>query len=186
MEILLVTSNVGKAREAIEILKPWGIKVKYASIEMQETKTTLEEIAMEKARQAFAGLKQPLIVEDTGLFFEAFDNFPGPYPKRMFQKYGYGGLMKMLDGKSRRAYFKAVVCYADSSGAIKIFTGVCKGRIASSVSNIKDTTLPFDAIFITDGFNKTNSEITAEEKNSASHRFKALNAFAEFFANSKK
>ena len=43
---------------------------------------SLEEVAQAKAEQAFEQLKKPVIVEDTGVFFEAYSNFSGQIAKR--------------------------------------------------------------------------------------------------------
>ena len=75
-----------------KILKPYGIELKRADAQVNESDfETLEESAEDKARKAFQMLKKPIIVEDTGVYFQAYKNFPGLYPKRMYLSLGFKG-----------------------------------------------------------------------------------------------
>ena len=51
--------------------------VKFESIEIQSN--SLDEIAKQKAKDAYRKIVRPLIVEDTGLFIDSLSGFPGPY-----------------------------------------------------------------------------------------------------------
>ena len=77
--ITVVTGNKNKAAEVAAFFK--GItEVDHISFDAVEPQSeSVEEIARSKAGQAFAALKRPLIVDDTGLFIKALNGFPGPY-----------------------------------------------------------------------------------------------------------
>lgn len=181
-EIFLVSGNLHKFSEMSKILKQHGIKLKLKKgLKIIEPDAdSLEESAEFKAKQAFEQLKKPLIVEDTGVYFSAFKDFPGIYPKRMFLSLGFEGLLKLLEGKKRTGYFKTVVCFIDSKQS-KTFSGKVFGRFDERVHNLKKNVLPYEKIFIPKGYKVTMSDIPRNEKNTFSHRFQATKKFAEWF-----
>lgn len=99
MEINVITSNTGKFIEMKKILEKYNIISVHNNLDTQETGNTLEERALSKAKDAYSKIKKPLIVDDTGFFFEAFDNFPGPFPKKVYQELGLDGVLKKLGDK---------------------------------------------------------------------------------------
>ena len=77
--ITVVTGNKNKAAEVAAFFH--GItEVSHISFDCIEPQSDdIAEIARAKAEQAYAALKMPLIVDDTGLFIETLSGFPGPY-----------------------------------------------------------------------------------------------------------
>ncbi len=176
------SSNRGKIEEVARHLKSFGILVQGECIEMPEISSDdLETVAMEKAKAAADVTKKPVIVEDTGLYFEAYRDFPGTHPKFVFRGIGYEGIFRLLEGKSREAYFKTIVAYCDPGKDIKTFEGISRGKIMDRVAGKADETLPYDAIFVPEGESRTYSQMTKEEKAKTSHRARALEAFARWF-----
>lgn len=184
--IWLASSNQHKFDEMQKIFAEYGIELKQAKIEIIESDLpSLEASAEDKAVKAFAELKKPLIVEDTGVYFSAYNNFPGIYPKRMYLCLGFKGLLKLLEGeKNRKAYFKTVVCYFDGN-LKKTFSGELHGLMTEKVHDLDKNVLPYEKIFIPNGKNVTLSSISREEKNSFSHRAIASKKFAEWFLKKK-
>ena len=181
MQISVVTSNKGKFLEIKEILKKFGLQSIQEPIETKEDWNTLEERCLSKAKDAFSKLQKPLIVDDTGLFFEAFENFPGPFPKMVFSELGFDGIFKKLEGKSRNAQFKTLICY--TNGKIKkLFEGDLNGRISEKIFDGGHESLPYDRIFIPDGYSVPFCLISDAEKNKISHRAKAVEGFAKWFS----
>jgi len=181
-KIYFLSSNKEKIKEVKLHLKKFGIKVIGRKIEIEENKyERQEEIAKEKARKAAKLIKKPVIVEDTGLYLEAYKNFPGINAKFVFKCIGLKGILKLLEGKSRRAYFKTVVAYCKPNKRPGIFTGICKGRISTKIRKPVTPKVPYDSIFIVDGEKRTFSQMTKEEKAKYSHRAKALEKFAKWF-----
>ena len=82
--ILVVTGNKGKYYEIKEVLDAYSIETKQAKMELEENEATLEDTSLSKAKQAFAALRKPLIVDDSGIFFEGHDNWPGHRARRVF------------------------------------------------------------------------------------------------------
>lgn len=180
--VFLVTSNLGKVEELSKHLEKFGVKVIGKEMEITEIGEEQEEIAKGKARYAVERLKVPVIVEDTGLYFDAYKNFPGIMSKFVFQAIGYEGILKILENKSRKAYFKTVMAYCEPNQEPKIFVGINPGRMAETVRGVSHPRLPYDSVFIPDGDNRTFAEMMKEEKAKYSARAKAAEEFAEWFS----
>ncbi len=122
-----VTSNKNKARDAQEIL---GFPLEIVQLELLEIQSMdLEVIVMHKADEAFKILKKPLIVDDVGLFIDAWNGFPGPFVK-FIGKNSYNQLLRMLSSEiNRKAYAKVAIGYHDGE-KIHTFFGQMDGEIA--------------------------------------------------------
>ena len=179
--VFLVTSNLGKVEEISKHLEKFGIKIIGKEMDIPEIGDEQETIAKGKAEFAVERLKVPVIVEDTGLYFDAYKDFPGIRSKLAFQAIGYEGILKLLDNKSKKAYFKTVMVYCEPDKEPTIFIGINLGRIAETVRGISHPRLPYDSIFIPDGDDKTFAEMAKEEKAKYSARVKAAEEFAKWF-----
>jgi len=184
-KIYFVSSNRGKIEEVEHHLKKFRIRVIGKVIELQEIDSeSQEKVAREKAKYAAKRIGKTVITEDTGVYFKAYKNFPGAHPKFVFRSLGYGGILKLLENKNRKAYFKTTVAYCKPKCKPKTFIGVCKGRITKKVIGKSHPRLPYDSIFIPEGEKRTFSKMSKEEKGRYSHRAKALNKFARWFKKS--
>jgi len=181
-KIIFVSSNSGKIEEISKHLKNFSIEVEGKILEMPEISSdNQEEVAKEKAKYAARIAGKTVITEDTGVYFEAYKNFPGTHPKFIFETIGYEGIMKLLERKNRKAFFKTVVSYCESGKEPKVFIGICKGTITEKVIGESHPRLPYDSIFIPDGDSRVFAEMTKEEKAKYSHRAKAMEEFAKWF-----
>ncbi len=184
MKLFFVTSNKHKLNEIQMVLRPLGIELEQKNLSVKEPeKFSVEETASSKAEQAFKELKKPLITEDTGIYFNALGDFPGAKAKRVFRELGYAGLFKKIGGKERGAFFETVICYVNAKGEKRGFSGVCTGTITEKVFCKEKDVLPYERIFIPQGYSEVMASIPREEKNSFSHRGKAAKKLAEFLAN---
>ena len=176
MKVYFVTSNEGKFREAKEIGKKFGIDVEWIKRKYLEPQgSDLEEIARKSAEMLAKELDVPFFIEDSGLFIEALNGFPGPYSSYVFKTIGNEGILKLMkDVKDRRAYFLAVIAFFDGK-EIKTFKGRVDGEIAEEMRG--DKGFGFDPIFLYNG--KTFAEM-GDEKNEVSHRRRALDAFFSY------
>ncbi|MEM1578349.1 MAG: XTP/dITP diphosphatase [Archaeoglobaceae archaeon] len=180
--MLFITSNEGKFREAKEIAKVYSIEIEWLKREYEEPQgSSLEEIAFKSAQILSKEIKEPFFIEDSGLFIESLNGFPGPYSSYVFKTIGNKGIIKLMEGiKNRRAYFKAVVAYFDGFG-IKIFEGSVHGEIALEIRGTKG--FGFDPIFL---YGKKTFAEMGEEKNLVSHRRKALENFFRTIKNTSQ
>ena len=201
-----VTTNEGKLREAREYLDAVrGVEYDYTEIQAPE----LESIAAHGAREAYRRVDGPVIVDDAGLFVRDFDGFPGPYSAFAEETLGIETVWRLARDEldDRRASFRCVLAYCDgesfdatpdpvdrddralaaATGAdgetaddplpVKLFTGVVRGEL---VAPRGEGGFGYDPIFEYDG--ATLAELSATEKNTISHRGRALEAFAEWYA----
>ncbi|MBD3313017.1 RdgB/HAM1 family non-canonical purine NTP pyrophosphatase [Candidatus Woesearchaeota archaeon] len=180
MNISFVTSNKHKYEEVKNILSEFGIEAEQKDIELPEPEGDIDSIAKAKAKHAAGMLMTPVCVDDTGIFFEAYKNFPGPNPKFVFNGIGYEGIMRLLKGKSRKAYFRTAVSYCEPGNDPIVFDGVMKGKITEEVHDEEKDVLPYMRIFIADGQEKVISSVPVEEKNRISHRGQAFRKLGRF------
>ncbi len=170
-----VTSNAGKVREAREYLPESIERIAYDYPEIQSS--NLEEIAAAGARDAYREIGEPVLVDDSGLFIDAFEGFPGPYSSYVEGKLGIERVQALTAREDdHRARFRAVVAYADSEG-IETFEGTVNGRIVPARGS---GGFGYDPIFEHCG--RTFAEMGTEEKNAVSHRGRALAAFGDWLA----
>jgi non-canonical purine NTP pyrophosphatase (RdgB/HAM1 family) len=174
MLFTFVTQPPNKVAEAERIL---NIKLKHAALDLPEIQAvSVEEVITEKAKYAYEALGgKPVIVEDTGLFIEAWNGLPGALVKWFVKHVGDTGICTMLDGFStstRRAWATTIVATYD--GQIKLFTGKVQGRIALAPAG--EGGFGWDKIFIPDGASRTFGEMTASEKDAYSMRRLAFEA----------
>ncbi|MDK6028333.1 XTP/dITP diphosphatase [Ignisphaera sp. 4213-co] len=192
MEIFFVTNNMNKVREAEAILKEFGIVIKPINVKKIEIQhESLDEIARIAAQNAYQEIKKPVVVEDSGLFINVLNGFPGPYSSYVYKTIGLKGILKLLEDykeiELRKARFVAVVALALSNNVIHLFKGVTEGLISFEIRG--DKGFGYDPIFIPVGSTKTFAEMSIEEKNRYSHRgkaFKELGLWLQRFCVSNK
>ncbi|MFH1447890.1 MAG: XTP/dITP diphosphatase [Candidatus Micrarchaeota archaeon] len=178
MSLLFVTGNKHKFKEAESILKEYGIRIDNVSLSVPEERgEDCGVIAAAAARYAYDKLKRPLFTEDSGLFIESLNGFPGPYSAWVFSKLGNEGILKLMTGTVKRdAGFTSAVGYADENG-VRTFIVSCPGNMA--LEQRGSSGFGYDPIFIPEGHVKTFSEDSAM-KERVSHRRKVLEKLAEW------
>ncbi|MEA3378487.1 MAG: RdgB/HAM1 family non-canonical purine NTP pyrophosphatase [Nanoarchaeota archaeon] len=180
MALYFVTGNDDKFFEIKRILDKIGIDLKQSKINIVEKKyDTEKEVSIGKALAAVKQLNAPVIVEDTGIYFEDYNNFPGPNAHVFFDGVGHEGVLKILEGKKRGAYFRTSVAFCKPGSNPVCFIGECKGQIAEKISDVID--FAYDSLFVPDGDKRTFSEMTKEEKDKFSHRRKAIEEFIKWY-----
>ncbi|MFW6448409.1 MAG: RdgB/HAM1 family non-canonical purine NTP pyrophosphatase [Halobacteriota archaeon] len=177
MTLRFVTGNEGKVREVEALLDAPVEQVAFDYVEPQTE--TLEAIAISGAVEAFAHLpgESPVIVEDSGLFIETLDGFPGPYSAFVEGTLGIERVWHLVETEvDRSARFESVVGFADGR-SVHTFVG----RVAGSIVAPRGTGgFGYDPIFEVDG--RTFAERSIEDKNALSHRARAFEAFARWYA----
>ncbi len=184
-ELVLATRNRHKGEELAALLGGLGITIRTLdefpdAPEVVEDGDTCEANAIKKARTIaeFTGL--PAVADDTGLAVDALNGRPGVYAAR------YAGedatyedncrkLLLELRGvprERRTARFLTVAAIALPSDGIRVAQGILEGEIAEEASG----TLGFgyDPLFLIPELGKTLAQLSANEKNTVSHRAKAF------------
>ena len=173
------TKNPNKLREVNEIL---GRKLQQIEVELFEPQgLDVAKVVEEKAIDAFHKIGKPVIVEDTGLEFSAWNGLPGALIKWFMEAVGNGGILKMFQGETnRQAIAKTAIGFYDGTKC-HIFLGEARGTIPTEIRG--QSGFGWDPIFIPEGYKKSFAEMTAKEKNAISMRKFALLRLKEFFDN---
>ena len=181
MKLKLVTGNKEKIREITYILMKYGIEVEPVILDLTEIRDgKLENISAHKAKQAYSMIKKPLLVDDTGLYFKAYKNFPGMMSKFLFNSIGFEGIFSLLKDKDRSAYYKSCITYISNRENLYTFTGILKGYLSKTVSTKFNHYFPYDSIFIPQNHENPRIEYTESESIVNSHRYRALKKFVKF------
>jgi XTP/dITP diphosphohydrolase len=195
MEVILASKNKGKIREIQEILHPYNITVHGMEDvgfddEIIESGTTLAENAYIKAKAIHDKTGQAVLADDSGLFVNALQGAPGVFSARYAGVHkndieNYTLLLKNMEKvKDRSAYFSACICYLNSDGMDKYFTGNVYGKII--LEPIGYNGFGYDPIFMPNGFDQTFAELSSDIKNIISHRARAVEALMTFFSKQEK
>ena len=189
-QIIFATNNAHKLGEvqalldgvfALKTLRECGI-----TEDIPETAATLEGNALQKARYVYERTGCDCFADDTGLEVEALGGEPGVRSAR----YATDGhdfaannrlLLRNLEGKSdRRAHFRTVIALI-LGGEEYLFEGIVRGHIACVEAGSGG--FGYDALFIPEESDRSFAEMSEEEKNSISHRGRAVEKLAKFLAN---
>lgn len=180
--LFFATNNAHKIEEVKYALTSYPLKVDQLNSKKLEIQAeTVEEIAKYSALQAAKDCRVPLIVEDTGLLIDALNGFPGPYAAYIYATIGVRGILKLLESTSdRQAAFRSAVAFCDLTENVFCFTGESIGTISYEARG--NYGFGFDPIFRpSDGDGRTFAEMKLEEKNTISHRCRALRKFADWY-----
>lgn len=180
MILPFATQNKGKLIEARQVLEPLGIRVKPLSLDLREPDFgSVEEVTGDKLRQVCALGYRRVMVDDAGIFFSAYDGFPGILSKRVFQRIGYKGVMKLLEGETREAWFEGVVAVL-WEGETAFFSGKTLGHLlkVNPADISPEPDFPFNPIFVPRGDCRTLSQMSPQERKRYSYRGKALEELA--------
>ncbi|KAK0265083.1 Inosine triphosphate pyrophosphatase [Friedmanniomyces endolithicus] len=176
-DLNFITGNKNKLAEVQAILSSTAVNLRSQAIDLPELQGTIEEISTDKARRAAERVQGPVLVEDTCLCFNAFNELPGPYVKWFLQALGVHQFHKLLagfDDKSAQAVCTFAYCEGPGHEPI-VFQGRTDGKIVPARG---PTNFGWDACFEYEG--QTYAEMPKEEKNKISHRARALAKLVEW------
>jgi non-canonical purine NTP pyrophosphatase, rdgB/HAM1 family len=183
--IVIATNNKNKVREIREILKDTAIEVVSQGeleidVDVVEDGTTFEENAYKKAAEIMKIAGLPTLADDSGLEVDALNGAPGVYSARFAGVHGDNAknneklleLMKDVPEDKRGARFvTAMVLIFPDIKSIKT-RGEIKGIIGWEPKGSNG--FGYDPLFIVPELGKTFAELDGMEKNSISHRGRAL------------
>lgn len=193
MTFVLASNNSGKLREFAPLFESMGLEVvaqrDFAVPDAEETGLSFIENAILKARHAAHATGRPAIADDSGLVVPALGGAPGIYSAR----YSGGGdtdnnakllsEMSHLRGEDRAAFYLAVIAVVMSASdpLPMIAEGRWYGNISFELSGTGG--FGYDPLFIPESSSCTAAEMSAAEKQTLSHRAKALKALAPKLSN---
>ena len=177
--IVLASGNKHKIAEISAMLPDYEV-VGYKEFfdgEIEETGKTFYENALIKAKTVLEKLHLPALADDSGICVEALNGAPGIYSARYAgdgnDEHNIDLLLKNMQGvKDRRAKFVCCMVYCAGNGDILSATGEVKGEILTERQG--QNGFGYDPIFYSYELKKPMGIATPEEKNSVSHRHRAL------------
>ncbi len=185
--LIFATNNQNKVEEIRAVLRNsfqiMTIKEAGILIDIPEPHDTLEANASEKSKTIFNLTKKNCFSEDTGLEVEALNGEPGVKSARYagddraFDKNIEKLLQNLLSEANRNARFRTVISLI-LDGKEYLFEGICEGSITQNPSGSNG--FGYDPVFIPTGSSKTFAEMEMEEKNTFSHRKKAIEKLIAF------
>lgn len=195
--IVFATNNAHKLSEVRQILanayEVRSLKEIGCDVELPETHDTIRENALEKAMYVKEHFGYDCFADDTGLEVTSLKGMPGVYSARYatISEAGWEALtadhdseqnmkklLYLLQGcEERSAQFKTVIAFVHGKEKkVDFFEGIVKGHITEERHGTDG--FGYDPIFMPEGYNVTFAEMSAEEKNSISHRGRAVAKFA--------
>ena len=184
--LIFATNNQHKLEEVQAII---GTNFQLKSLndidcsdDIPETGVTFKENASQKSHFIYDRYRLDCFADDSGLEIESLNNEPGVYSAR------YSGsrdtetnmqlvLDKLRNHTNRKARFKTVISLI-LGGKEHIFDGFVEGSITAERYGKKG--FGYDPIFQPDGYDITFADMTADEKNSISHRGRAMQNLLQF------
>lgn len=183
--LLLASHNQDKAKELKALLSGMNIQLLTLNdfpniVPTIEDQDTISANAMKKAFEASLKTGLVSLADDTGLFIRALNDKPGVYSARFAGEHcSYKDnrmkVLKLMEGiNNRYAEFRTCVALSAPDGIISFKIGILEGNITTEERGTNG--FGYDSIFMPLPFNKTYAEMTDTEKNSISHRAKAIEA----------
>ena len=181
--LVLMTQNQHKLTELRPLFERFNVPFETTSVEKFEIRADdVETVAHEAAIAAYDVLKQPVVLDDTGLFVDALNGFPGTYSAYVLKAIGNAGILRLMDNiDERTAKFITAVGYTDGSD-IRTFVGVMDGDIAQAPAG--EGGFGYDPIFVPRGETRTYAQLSLSEKVNSSHRTKAFRKFLDWYTKS--
>lgn len=188
MKIVLASSNPHKVKEINAI-----VQSTYKDLDVEfilppegfdpiEDGETFEENSLIKACEAWKLGKTWTLADDSGLCIDALNGAPGIHSARYAdtpQARIDRVLLEMQGKENRSARFKCCMTLINPKGEVAFtYTGVCEGSIVDSQRGING--FGYDPIFLLSNSDKTLAELSEDDKNLVSHRFKALKEVLDF------
>ncbi|QDI77566.1 MULTISPECIES: RdgB/HAM1 family non-canonical purine NTP pyrophosphatase [Leisingera] len=191
-KLLVATHNKGKLNEIAEILTPYGVTVIGAGEmdlpEPEETEDTFVGNARIKAHAAARATGLPALSDDSGITIDALNGAPGVYTAdwaetpngrdfKMAMTRANDELTAAGASAPRTAQFRCTLVVAWPDGHDEVFEGVMPGQLVWPVRGGHG--FGYDPMFQPDGYEITCAEMDPAEKNTISHRGKALAQFVQ-------
>jgi XTP/dITP diphosphohydrolase len=185
-KILIATRNFGKFKELMEVLHdlPFtfvSLNDEHIEGDVDEAGDTYEHNAILKAEHFGRLANLPTIADDSGIRVDALAGELGVKTRRWGagekandeEWLGYF-LKRMSKEKNRRAEFISVIALYQPGRVTLTFRGECLGQILPEPQVALEPGIPLSSVFLPDGKDKVFSALSKNEKNSISHRGKAI------------
>ena len=192
--IILASNNQHKIEEIKEMFLGYevlSLKDIGFNDDIIEDGVTFFDNALIKANAVLDFIKEKkydayIIADDSGLCVDALDGAPGVFSARYAGNHNDKAnrdklLMELENAQSRDAHYECDVVLMLPNGEYKNFVGRCYGRITDK--EIGDNEFGYNRIFYSLDLQKTFGEASISERNSVSHRGRAISQVKEYLLN---
>jgi XTP/dITP diphosphohydrolase len=190
VKLLLASRNPGKLAELDRIMAAAdltgvqlvGLRDVPPFPEAPETGATFAENALAKARDAVAATGLPAVADDSGIAVDALNGMPGVLSARWAGGHGDDeanlrlvlAQLRDVPDERRGGAFVCAAALVTPGGSEVVVHGEWRGRIIRDPRGTNG--FGYDPIFVPEGESRTSAELSAQEKDAASHRGRALRA----------
>ncbi len=159
--------------------------ISHKDIDLVEIQSlNLKEVVEQKAREAFARLGRPVVVEDVALGFHALGGLPGTFIKHFISEVKPDVLCRMLDSfPDRSATAQINVAYYDGK-TMAVFAASLEGIISNTPAG--ENGFGWDTVFIPEGYHRTRAQMTPEQQDETSIRKVAIEKLKKFLRDKNK
>jgi XTP/dITP diphosphohydrolase len=195
-KLVIASRNDHKIQEMRRILEQAGLDIELVGIaefpdlpDVEETGSTFAANAMLKARAVseFTGL--PAVGDDSGLCVDALNGMPGILSARWSGTHGNDQAnlellltqISQVPSDRRGASFICAAAYVHPDGTEFVVEGQMSGTLIDAP--VGTNGFGYDPIFVPQGHQITSAQMSAELKDSISHRGKALTALVDQLKN---
>lgn len=183
MKVIFATSNRAKFEQAIQMAEGRKVEFVFKTIDFEELRDIdVESIVKSKALQAWNKFKKPVIVNDSGIFIDALNGFPGTQVNFALKTLGINNILRLLEGESdRKVTFKIAIAFADN-GKVKMFYDEYPGVLTTEPrgDNNRGGWSDFLKLYIPEGYTKTTAELNDEEWKNYQQDFKKNDPLYKF------
>jgi XTP/dITP diphosphohydrolase len=190
--LLLATTNIGKLREIRDVLAGLPVDVRALAdvepvAEPEETGTTFEDNARQKALYYADATGMLVVAEDSGLEIDALDRAPGVYSARFASDVAptypekFALIYRLLAERrapDSTARFACALALARPGHVLFEARGTIEGRITSPPRGSGG--FGYDPIFFYPPFDCTLAEVPQDKKSAVSHRGQAFRQLRTF------
>lgn len=188
MKLIIASNNSHKVTEIKAILGDYfqqilSLREAGVSIDVDEDADTFEGNALKKASEIFDAVEADAVLsDDSGLEVDALGGAPGVYSAR-YAGEGHDDAannakilenMKDVPAEKRTCRFVSAVALVRKDKEPVVVRGAVEGRLLYALQG--ENGFGYDPLFFYEPYNKSFAELTAEEKNTVSHRKNALEA----------
>ena len=196
-KLLLATANKKKLVELQRILDAalGGDRVTLVGLgdfedypDVPETGLTFGENALIKARAGVSRTGLPTVADDSGLAVDALNGMPGVFSARWAGRHGDDqanldlvlGQIGDVPDRQRGGAFVCAAALVLPNGREHLVEGRQPGKILRTRRG--EGGFGYDPIFLGDGQNRTNAELSPAEKDAISHRGRAFRELSKVIA----
>ncbi len=185
-DIYYVSGNKAKFREASTYLRKHlpGITCAAYDVEVDEIQSLDHQaVAVNKACKAWQHVQSPILIDDAGIYFDRYNQFPGVFTKFVHRGIGNDGIMRLVDIGDRAEFILYLVyCVGPTPDDCHVFTGRCTGTICYDASRPPSKDFPYDVLFSPDGVDGSYAQMReAGREEEFSYRIDALRKFVSWY-----